>query len=264
MVHIVIIEPHPLLRLGLSTLMGYLTSPDRIKCQNYDDLYQSAPHSAPADIVLLGAHPEERINLLIQAARRIHAPKRIVLLSETTAIPPSWGSLPAIVVGYISTSSAAEAILSSIRSLSHCKNIISRSHPPSLSGYTPASISPGTYPPSPRSGFNMQKNSALKLEIDEAKMLGLSARQYEVLLLLAQGYPIKLICRQLNISMATTKGHIEALYQRLGVHNRNEAVFVALAQGATLRMPGPERPSLLEAHAFPPAIPENPTLFPSS
>ncbi|MFA7668343.1 MAG: hypothetical protein WCX93_03250, partial [Burkholderiaceae bacterium] len=68
MVYIVIIEPQPLLRLGLSTLMGYLTSPDCIKCQNYEDLYQSTPQPAPADIVLLGAPPNERINLLIQAA----------------------------------------------------------------------------------------------------------------------------------------------------------------------------------------------------
>jgi len=245
MVYIVIIEPQPLLRLGLSTLMGYLTSLDCIKCQNYEDLYQSTPQPAPADIVLLGAPPNERINLLIQAARRIHAPKRIVLLSETPAPPSSWGGLPTIVVGYISTASPAETILSSVRSLSHCKNVVSRQSASHAAHASPP-ISPGGFPPASPNLFNAQAHNSFRLEVDEAKLLGLSARQYEVLLLLAQGYPIKLICRQLNISMATTKGHIEALYQRLGVHNRNEAVFVAMAQGASLKMPGHQQ---LDTHS---------------
>lgn len=61
MVRIVIIEPHPLLRLGLAGLMTQLTA---------------------TDLVLLGAHSDARINLLIQAVRHAHAPKRVVLMSE--------------------------------------------------------------------------------------------------------------------------------------------------------------------------------------
>lgn len=65
-------------------------------------------------------------------------------------------------------------------------------------------------------------------------MLGLTPRQYEVLVLLAKGYPIKTVGRQLNISVATAKAHTESLYQRLDVRNRNAAVYAAIAKGATL------------------------------
>jgi DNA-binding NarL/FixJ family response regulator len=68
----------------------------------------------------------------------------------------------------------------------------------------------------------------------EAEMLSLTPRQYEVLALLARGYPIKSVSRELNISVATTKAHTETLYQRLSVHNRNAAVYAAFSRGATL------------------------------
>lgn len=68
----------------------------------------------------------------------------------------------------------------------------------------------------------------------ESEMLSLTPRQYEVLALLARGYPIKSVSRELNISVATTKAHTETLYQRLSVHNRNAAVYAAFSRGATL------------------------------
>lgn len=68
----------------------------------------------------------------------------------------------------------------------------------------------------------------------EADLLHLTPRQYEVLALLAKGYPLKKISRELNISVATAKTHTEALYQRLSVNNRNAAVYAAVSRGATL------------------------------
>ena len=72
---------------------------------------------------------------------------------------------------------------------------------------------------------------------EECEMLGLTRRQYEVLVLLARGYPMKTVGRYLNISVATAKAHTETLYQRLDVHNRNAAVFAAVSRGATLGWP---------------------------
>ncbi len=69
---------------------------------------------------------------------------------------------------------------------------------------------------------------------DEAEMLQITPRQYEVLVLLARGYPIKTVSRMLNISVATVKSHACTLYQRLKVRNKGEAVYAALQRGATL------------------------------
>jgi len=77
---------------------------------------------------------------------------------------------------------------------------------------------------------------------DEAEMLKITPRQYEVLVLLARGHPIKTVSRMLNISVATVKSHACTLYQRLKVRNKGEAVYAALQRGATLEwVSGDER-----------------------
>lgn len=68
----------------------------------------------------------------------------------------------------------------------------------------------------------------------EAALLHLTPRQYGVLALMAKGYPLKKISRELAISVATVKTHTEAVYQRLGVNNRTAAVYAATSRGATL------------------------------
>jgi DNA-binding NarL/FixJ family response regulator len=52
----------------------------------------------------------------------------------------------------------------------------------------------------------------------------LSPRQLEVLELLGKGLPNDVIANRLFISRNTVKFHIAVIYQRLGVHNRVEAV----------------------------------------
>nr|WP_242697499.1 LuxR C-terminal-related transcriptional regulator [Bordetella petrii] len=75
----------------------------------------------------------------------------------------------------------------------------------------------------------------------EGQALGLTPRQYEVLVLLARGYTLKAIGRDLNIAVTTAKVHAETVYQRLHVHNRTEAVYAAISRGATLGWPAMAR-----------------------
>jgi DNA-binding NarL/FixJ family response regulator len=58
-------------------------------------------------------------------------------------------------------------------------------------------------------------------------VFGLTLRQRQVLDLLLKGNPNKLICRQLNLSQDTVKTHLRAIFGRLGVNNRTEAVIAA-------------------------------------
>ena len=54
----------------------------------------------------------------------------------------------------------------------------------------------------------------------------LSARQREILTMLAAGDSNKQIGRALNISTGTVKAHLESLYQRLEVKNRTQAAMM--------------------------------------
>ena len=55
--------------------------------------------------------------------------------------------------------------------------------------------------------------------------VGLTPRQGEVLQLLLQGLPNKLIARQLNLSVETVKDHVAAVLRGLGVSSRTQAVL---------------------------------------
>lgn len=55
--------------------------------------------------------------------------------------------------------------------------------------------------------------------------IGLTPRQSEVLSLLLQGLPNKLIARQLNLSVETVKDHVAAVLRALGVSTRTQAVL---------------------------------------
>jgi two-component system, NarL family, response regulator len=59
----------------------------------------------------------------------------------------------------------------------------------------------------------------------------LSAREQEVLLLLASGKSNKDIASRLGITEATVKSHVSAILVRLGVDDRTEAVVTALQRG---------------------------------
>jgi HD-GYP domain-containing protein (c-di-GMP phosphodiesterase class II) len=61
--------------------------------------------------------------------------------------------------------------------------------------------------------------------------LGLTAREREVLALLAIGEPNKAIARRLDISAKTVGNHVEHIYAKLGVGNRAGAALIAMQQG---------------------------------
>ena len=68
--------------------------------------------------------------------------------------------------------------------------------------------------------------------------LGLSPRQVDVLRLLAAGQSNKIICRELDLAESTIKTHLLALFRKLDVGSRTEAVVTAARLG--LRLDGPQ------------------------
>lgn len=59
----------------------------------------------------------------------------------------------------------------------------------------------------------------------------LTRREIEVLELMYRGMRNKEIAAQLGITDATTQGHVKSILAKLGVHDRTEAVTVALRRG---------------------------------
>jgi DNA-binding NarL/FixJ family response regulator len=59
----------------------------------------------------------------------------------------------------------------------------------------------------------------------------LSAREREVLILLAEGRSNREIGNDLSVTLATVKSHLVRIYAKLGAKNRNEALGRAVALG---------------------------------
>jgi DNA-binding NarL/FixJ family response regulator len=59
----------------------------------------------------------------------------------------------------------------------------------------------------------------------------LTTRELEVLRLVAEGLDNRMIGRRLGITRSTVKHHLEAVYAKLGVHGRMEAVREGVRRG---------------------------------
>jgi len=65
----------------------------------------------------------------------------------------------------------------------------------------------------------------------EPPALHLTSRQCQVLGLLCEGLPDKLIARRLELSHHTVRGHVQTLYGVLQVSTRMQAMFAARRHG---------------------------------
>jgi PAS domain S-box-containing protein len=68
-------------------------------------------------------------------------------------------------------------------------------------------------------------------DVTEADELELTARQYEVLGLLADGLGTAAIAERLGVAEETARNHIRAIFRQLDVHSRLEAVVRAYSLG---------------------------------
>ncbi len=59
----------------------------------------------------------------------------------------------------------------------------------------------------------------------------LTAREIEVLRLLAGGYSNREIARAVDLSEGTVKNHVSSILDKLGVRDRTRAVLKALSEG---------------------------------
>ncbi|HET8524536.1 MAG TPA: response regulator transcription factor [Thermomicrobiales bacterium] len=78
-------------------------------------------------------------------------------------------------------------------------------------------------------GFHSHARSPLAAEAAGGESL--TAREYEVLELVAAGLPNKAIARELGISEHTAKFHVGSLLGKLGAGSRTEAVTIATRRG---------------------------------
>lgn len=215
---IIVIDPHPILRMGFVQLLNEAFTEATIQADDYSALKKKLkPNPKRCDLILFTLASQDADCPYLNNLTNAYTPRFILLLDEPrTHSSPSHYCQQPLIRGLISKEAHSALITASVKLV--------------LEGGTCFPNPSKNIPPTPIT-------PALASPLKEAELLGLTKRQYEVLVLLAKGHPLKTIARQLQISLATAKSHTETLYQRLDVNSRNAAVDAAMSLGASLCWP---------------------------
>jgi DNA-binding NarL/FixJ family response regulator len=95
-------------------------------------------------------------------------------------------------------------------------------------------LSGGVYVPTDGPGL---AGTARPKPVTKPEQLGLTMRQADVLRLLVEGKPNKLICRDLRLSEGTVKVHVSAILRALNVRNRTQVVIELARRGVRFGTP---------------------------
>lgn len=195
---ILVVDDHPLIQQALAHALPALHGAiDVVAAVDREQaLIALARHPDCAlvllDLTLPGAHG---LDLLAQL-RRDFPLLPVVVLSATHDRATVGAAMAAGAQGYIAKTSTPDELLDAVRTvLEGGRSITNRvaSIAPSVGGI------PG-------------------------EALGLTHRQADVLRLLLQGKPNKLICRDLRLSEGTVKVHVSAILKALNVRSRAQAI----------------------------------------
>jgi len=215
---VLVVDAHPLMRDGLAKVLAGLS-------QRVDVLQADSLEGA---LAALDTHPDTALILLdlimpdgdgTSALERVHAAHPeipIVVVSGTTDHATVTAAIRSGAMGFISKRSAPPVLLSALRLVLAGEVYV----PPEVLRsqlLTPARGTP----------------SAARVTVRErgGKDLDLTKRQLDVLGLLVQGKPNKVICRELGLAEGTVKAHTAAIFRALRVSNRTEAGFAVSCLG---------------------------------
>ena len=172
---------------------------------------------AVVDLNMPGADGYSHIDEL----RRRHPSVPVIVLSGYEDPALMRGALERGALGFIPKAYSPDVMLSAVRLVLAGGVYV----PPMMLSAVPPGVVPGSSTEShPSAGSARPVGGAATLESLRSV---LTERQVEVLQLLSQGKPNKLIGRSLGISEGTVKIHLAAIFRALNVRNRTEAVVAA-------------------------------------
>ena len=238
---VLLVDDHPLFREGLALLLQplveCLTVMEAGSCEEAFAMLraQEEPQLALVDVALPDMDGIEGIALM----RERHPQMPVVALSSSDDRDTVLRALDAGAMGFVPKSSTSSVMLGALRLI--LANGIYL--PPSafLAGRG------GTAPNAPAASVGAARtpdSASLPAPVanlpDPSAIVGLTPRQQEVLQLILRGLPLKLIARELGLSIGTVKAHTSAVLRVLNVTSRTQAVVVAGRMG--LRASGELRP----------------------
>ena len=223
--HVLIIDDHPLFREGLQSLLLSLDPGARV-AQSAKVADACALSGDEFDLVLLDLNLPGASRLDALARIRQHFESASVVIVSADDDPATIEAcIQAGASGFIPKDTDAALTIAALRRVIDEGIYL----PPQALGTRRAD----PVPPSP--GQPQPTASAAHTAFSD--------RQLAVLRSLLQGKPNKLIAREIGIAEGTVKAHLWAVYQRLGVSNRAQAMYRAHELGLFGQLDALERPT---------------------
>lgn len=201
MIRLLLAEDHPIVRAGLERLLANEADIELVgAATNGAEAVDLASSLAP-DVVLMDLSMPVMDG--VEATRRIVAAHdgavRVVVLTSFSSREQIMASLDAGASGYLLKDAEPQELLAGVRAAAR-----------------------GEAPLNPKAA-----REVLAARTEDKPALELSARERDVLRLVAKGLPNKRIARELQISEKTVKAHLTNIFQRIGVTDRTQAALWA-------------------------------------
>lgn len=207
MIRIVLCDDHGVVLAGLGQLIGTFEGMEVVASAGGGDAAVAAVAEHRPDLLLTDLEMPAPDG--IEVTRRIRetgSAVPIVILTSFSDRPRILAALEAGAVGYLLKDATPAELESGIRAAARGESPL---HPRAASALLSAGMRTA---PAPETG-------------------GLSAREREVLSLVVEGLPNKLIARRLEISEKTVKAHLTSVFRTIGVDDRTQAAMWATRNG---------------------------------
>jgi DNA-binding NarL/FixJ family response regulator len=214
-VKILVVDDHPLIREALRQVLRALDGQlELLEAESCDEAFEVTRLHPDLSLILLDlALPGVDGYEALRRLRDEYPGMPVVVLSASDRPDAVMRAIDGGAMGFVPKTSSNQLLLNALRLV--------------LSGaiYLPLEV------------LRRARAPAGPADLRDPAEVGLTARQAQVLALLVQGKPNKLICRDLNLSEGTVKIHVTAILKTLGVMNRTQAVIAVSKLGLKLPQP---------------------------
>lgn len=204
---VVIADDHPLYREGLARAVGARPDLELVGEAGDGRAALELIRSLAPDVAVLDMRmPGLRALDAVEALERDGAHTRVLVLSAAVESSLVYAAVAAGAAGYWSKDAERDAICDAIAAIARGERVLD---------------------PSLQSGVFSEIHAR---EVDTRRPV-LTAREHEILVLVAEGKTAPAIGNELFLSTATVKSHLAHLYEKLGVSDRAAAVAEAMRRG---------------------------------
>jgi DNA-binding NarL/FixJ family response regulator len=219
-IRVVIADDHPIVRDGLRRLLTAEEDIDVVgEAADGQELLQNLQAWRP-DVILLDLRMPNTDGLTaLQTMQSANDPAKVIILTASDDKNEFVQAMKLGCAGIVLKQTSAELIVKSIRKV-HSGEIW-------LDAHTTAQVM--------RQFATTEAATAVGKTRERAP---LSAREREIVALVAQGYKNKEMAEKMFISEQTVKNHLHNIFDKLGVSDRLELALYAIHKG--LHLPNPE------------------------